>query len=103
MDPTILIPIFAALVGGGAVAFYLARSQRDSIIVGAAEKAVIVVSGTLDRQDKENTELRERVRVLEVALGEAVNVSRECRRRVEQLTRRVAELGGKVEDLSGDD
>lgn len=103
MDPAILIPIFAAFLGGGAVALYLARSQRDSIIVGASDKAVDVVTKALDRQEEDNEKLRERVRLLEVALGEAVEVSQECRRRVEALTRRVEELGGKVDDLSGDD
>lgn len=69
MDPSVLVPIFVALLGGGAVAFYTARPRRDSIIAEASKQAVSVVTDALERMEEEMTDRDERIAQLEAELG----------------------------------
>lgn len=91
MDIASLIPVLIAIIAGGGVALYTARPHKDSIIAAASEKAVSVVTQAITRLEAENSELRDRVDVLEAALAECEALTASLRRQIDQLRRRVAE------------
>jgi hypothetical protein len=114
--------LLLALVGGGAVAIYLARSNRDSIIAGASKEAVSVVRDALAQQKGEIADLtsqlvtaRDRITVLEgqhtsavADHTESLAIIHQCRLRIVHLCEAIVALGGTVDDTdetgdAGDD
>lgn len=63
-----LLPVLIALAGGGGVAWYTARERKESIIVEASEKAMVVVSQAVKQLEKDLREARDRVTTLEAQL-----------------------------------
>lgn len=102
MDVESLIPLIAALLGGGAIAFYTARPRKDSIIAEASEKAVAVVTSAIAQLEEDNKRLRERIAVLEHELMSAVAARDALEDRVFDLGRELARLGGDVKKIQED-
>lgn len=90
---TLLMPLILALLSGGGVAWYTARSTKKLSDVGATEKAMAVVSVALDHLEDDNQSLRERIAVLEAK-------ALESQERIGKLVDAVERMGGKV-DING--
>jgi septal ring factor EnvC (AmiA/AmiB activator) len=110
-DLTAYIPIIAALLTGGGVAFYTARPKKDSLIADAADKAVEVVTRAIERQEadlrRQQQDLREmqgelrmareRIAVLEANLMRVASAAT-----TEALQSALEHLRAEVVRLDGD-
>lgn len=94
MDISPLIPIIAALLGGGAVALYLARPRKDSLAVETSKNALEIVDAALERLEDDMKDRDERVAQLEAELGKEMY-------KVSLLAREVTRLGGDATAVLG--
>lgn len=116
MDVGSLAPLAGAVVLMGGFLLH-ARPQRESIITESTDRAMNIVHKAMEEQDRQITELLERLEAarvqarldaqsLTLARAELKSATRrhrarddECTRRIEELVEMVTGLGGDVEEL----
>jgi hypothetical protein len=68
-----LVPLVAAVLGGslaqGIALLRRSGAERDSVVVGSAERTVLFMERQLERLERRNTELEVRERQLEEEIG----------------------------------
>lgn len=101
MDPSTLLAIVLALIGGGGVGLYTARPKKDSIIADASQTAVAVVESAMERLEEEVRGAHERVAMLEGQLGKEMAKTIKLRKQHDALVAEVRRLGGDPQRVLG--
>lgn len=100
MSGNSLITLAVAVIGatggiGGIVAFRKLRPEKDSIVVSAAQGALLVQTGLMDEMRQELARAQTRIRECESALDERDVTVRTQAQRIEELELRLRVREGR--------